>query len=73
VFVRWFTTVADVCQNVILEILQDIARIRKPIIAAVTRYAVSGTSTLRLGLYGSSRYPPTLTAWFYLCSSEAVR
>ena len=65
----WFTTVADVYQSGFLENWQDIARIRKPIIAAVSGYAVSGTSTL--GLYGPSRYPLTLAACLYMRSSEA--
>ena len=68
--VQWFTTVADVYQNGFLENWQDIARIYEPIIAAVNGYTVSGISTLCLGLYGSSRYPPTLILCPYMRSSE---
>ena len=39
-------------------IWQDIGRIRKLIIAAVTSYVGSGTPTFRLSHYSSSRYPP---------------
>jgi hypothetical protein len=63
-----FTPVADVYQNRFLENWQDIARVRKPIIAAVSGYAVSGTSALRHGL-SSYSLPPTLTPWLYMRSS----
>jgi len=71
--VRWFTTVADIYQNGILENWQVIARIRKLIVAAVSGYGISGTSTLRLGRYGPSRYPPTLTMSSYVQLGDRVR